>query len=210
MTPTKRKLLTEQKLASLGIVLQTELPPIESEEDINIKTGQQIAKRILVLVYLSCVTFDPSLREEVMMFLIHQNLWDDVTEREKELFRKPELTEEEFTEVLWRLESIWTLLWAINEVDELVFPNEQVNVENIFAYLPEFFEDTKQFIDSATTRSPSEILDNMDFIFRLTWALREATNRSEDLQGVHPLVMRERYISLNWIAGITDDWQDSP
>lgn len=144
------------------------------------------------------------------MFLIHQNLWDDVTEREKELFRKPELTEEEFTEVLWRLESIWTLLWAINEVDELVFPNEQVNVENIFAYLPEFFEDTKQFIDSATTRSPSEILDNMDFIFRLTWALREATNRSEDLQGVHPLVMRERYISLNWIAGITDDWQDSP
>lgn len=192
----------------MGIILTDELPPIESEEHVNLKTAQQIAKRILIFSYLNCVAYDPSLQQEVMMFLIHERIWDEATAQEKALFHKAKLSEPEVVAIQWRAESIWLMLWALNKVKALELPTREANSEEIFNFLPGFFENTGDFISSAKIRTPSEILDETDFTFRMNWALREANERGQTLTGLNASVAYERYVSLNWITGITDTWQD--
>lgn len=206
MTASERKVNSEKRLASLGIVLTDDLPPIEDEDHVQLKTAPQIAKRILILSYLNCVAYDPSLRQEVMMFLIHEKLWDEATAHEKALVHKPKLSEQDIVEIQWRAESIWLMLWALNKVKSLELPANAVNSEEIFNFLPGFFENTGDFISTAKIRSCSEILDEADFAFRLNWALREATHRDQTLVGINSAVAIERYISLNWIVGITAEW----
>jgi hypothetical protein len=208
VTSTERKLNSERKLASLGIVLIDNLPPIEDEHDVNLKTAQQIAKRILILSYLNCVTFDPSLQQEVMMFLIRERLWGDASVREKAFFHKPTLSEDEAAEIQWRAESIWLMLWAINKVDTLELPSGEVKPEDIFPFLPGFFENTDDFIYTAKTRIHSEVLDEADFTFRLNWTIREASVRKQAIPGINESVAYERYLALSWITGLTDQWQD--
>lgn len=207
MTSTERKLNSEKRLASLGIVLIDDLPPIE-DDDINFKTPQQIAKRILVLSYLNCVAFDPGLQQEVMMFLIREKLWDDASEQEKALFHKPELTEREAAQIQWRAESIWLMLWAVNKVQTLELPSKTVNVQEIFPSLPGFFDITNDFVENAKSRVHSEILDEADFTFRLNWAVREAGMNNQTIPGIDAFVAYERYVSLNWITGVVDRWED--
>lgn len=207
MTSTERKLNSEKRLASLGIVLTDNLPPIE-DDDVNFKTAQQIAKRILILSYLNCVVFDPSLQQDVMMFLIREQLWDEASAQEKALFHKPKLSEKEMAQIQWRAESIWLMLWAINKVQTLQLPSKAVNVYDIFALLPGFFETTTDFITNAKSRVHAEILDESDFTFRLNWAIREADNRNQTIPGINGYVAYERYNSLNWITGVVDQWQD--
>lgn len=207
MTSTERKLNSEKRLVSLGIVLTENLPPIEND-DVNFKSAQHIAKRILILSYLNCVAFDPSLQQEVMMFLIRERLWDEASEQEKALFHKPRLSEDEAALIQWRSESIWLMLWAINKVDTMALPTKTVNIEEIFPLLPGFFESTNDFIDNATTRDHAEILDESDLTFRMNWAIHEASSRDQTIPGIEPFVAYERYVSLNWITGVVDQWQD--
>lgn len=162
----------------------------------------------MILSYLNCVAYDPSLQQEIMVFLIHEKLWDEATAKEKALFHKPKLSENEAAEIQWRAESIWLMLWAINKVDTLEVPTQEVSPEDIFPLLPPFFESTKDFINNATTRATAEIQDEADFTFRLNWAIRETSDRGQAIQGINIFAAYERYISLNWITGLAEEWQD--
>jgi hypothetical protein len=207
MTPLDRKLNSEKFLMSLGISFADDLPPIESEETITLRSAEEIAERVLVLTYLNCVANDPSLQQQVMMFLIHEELWDKATETEKALFHKTQLSDDERTNILWRTESIWMLLWIIQKVDEINLPANEVDLYEIFPLLPGFFESTDDFKTRATLRAVSEILDQADLMFRLNWALRqEGAVVNSSAQMFHPGVAYERYFSLNWVAGMYAEW----
>jgi len=207
VTPTERKHNSEERLASLGIVLIDVLPPIE-DDDVNFKTPQQIATRILIFSYLNCIAFDPSLRDEVMIFLIREKLWDETSAQEKALFHKPKFSEREAAQIQWRAESIWLMLWAINKVETLELPSNEAQPEAIFPLLPGFFEPTAEFIEGAYSRSAAEILDEADFTFRLNWGFHEARGREQTIPGMNEFVAYERYVSLNWITGVVDQWED--
>jgi hypothetical protein len=208
MTAQERKENSERILSTLGISLRDDLPPIEEESAIELRSGQNIAQRILILTYLNCVAHDPSLQQEVMIFLIREKLWEHATERERELFHKTQLNEEELTEILWRVESIWLLLWSIKKVEVLTIPREEVNLDAIFPLLPGFFESTDDFIQSASVRTVSEILDQADFYFRLNWALRQAEKEGSPIATINPSVAYERYFSTNWITRARLRWDE--
>jgi hypothetical protein len=209
MTALQRKENTERILATYGLVIVDDLPLLEEEHAIILRTSQEIAQRILILTYLNCVATDHSLRQEVMMFLIHQKLWNHVTEEEKDLFHKTELTEGELSTILWRAESIWILLWSINKVDELELPNQEVDLQAIFPLLPGFFEPTDEFIRTASIRATSEILDQADFVFRLNWALREASLKGSPSTLFNESIAYERFFAINWVTGMRERWVDS-
>jgi hypothetical protein len=208
MTALERKQVTEKRLSALGITLVDNLPPIEEEDAITLRSPREVAERILILTYLSCVATDPSLRQEVMMFLIQEGLWDKASEEEKVLFHKTRLTEEDFTNIFCRSESIWLLLWVINKIDSLDLPEKEVNLHDIFPYLPGFLEPTGSFIHAATIRSVSEILDQSDFIFRLNWALREAYEQGSQISSLNPSIAYERYFSISWVTQTRESWEE--
>jgi hypothetical protein len=209
MTALERKQNSEKVLETLGIHILDELPPWEEEDNIKLRTPREIAQRILVLSYLNCVAADSDLRDPVISLLRQENLWDHVSEEEKKLLDKTELTDAEIAIIQWRGESIWMLLWIINQVDHLDLPIAEVDTHAIFERLPAFMQSTSDFINAATIRSVSEILDQSDLIFRLNWALRQVHTNGSDELALNPGIAYERYFAINWVTFTRPQWDDS-
>lgn len=191
----------------MGIVVDADLPPIEEEIGIVLRTGPEVAERIIVLTYLSCVVTDPSLQQEVMRFLIHEKLWDKVSPSEKIIFHKTRFTQDEVLTVLWRAESILILMWVIGKVDSLELPIEETLLTDILPMLPGFFESTENFRNTASIRSTSEILDHSDLNFRINWLIMRQRGGLQTLP-FHPAIAYERYYSLNWVTHARVNWDD--
>lgn len=208
-TAEQRKKETETLLKSLNIPFIAHLPLIEEESEAQIRTGREIAERVLILTYLNYFSEVPEERTEVVNFLKENLLWDKVSPDEKQLFLKDELTEQETINISWRSEAIWLLLWSINKVDKLSLPIDHVIVDEIMARLPGLFEDPREFIQNATTRPTTEILDVSDLIYRLHWAARDADlNNQQAPANLSLSVIIERHYAMNWVTYYAEGWDD--
>ena len=209
MTAVERKKKSEERLASLGIHIVDELPPMEEESLVVPRTGQEIAQRILVLTYLNCVAADSNLQQDVITFLKQESLWENASAEEKRLFEKSQLSEEDTLKIGWRGESIWLLLWTINRVDTLDLPASEVNIRDVFERLPAFMSDTRDFIQSASIRPLSEILDQSDFIFRLTWTIHVQSGSTNEMI-FNPSIAYERHYAISWVTSAHETWDEIP
>ena len=209
MTARERKENTEQIFVSRGLApLRDILPPMEEDEQITIRSGEDIARRVLVLSYLNCVALQPELSERIIRFLSEKSLWQIASEREQELFGQASFSVEDQEYVAWRNESIWVMLWALSKIDELEFPTEPVDASKTIQIIPAFFEDTDSFVATAVTRSKSEIMQQADLYFRLCWAVRE---NERDESGTLPFdagVAFERHFAIEWIKQVRSEWED--
>lgn len=203
MTALERKQLTETFLQSLGIPVYEELPAIEEETDVQVRSVQEIAARIMILAYLNCIAIQQDLQPILVEYLKTQGLWVKVSAQEKNLFEKPELTEAEKDAIASRAEAIWLMLWAINKVERLTLPTTEVDVDQLFPLLPPFMEDPTEYVASASIRPTSDLLNEADCIFRLYWAMSKNT-----LEGLNDRIAFERYVTINWITGTRKDWDD--
>ena len=208
-TAEQRKKQTEKYLKSLNIPFIEHLPLIEEESEVKIRTAQEIAERILVLVYLAYVSEVLDKRENIIDFLKTHSLWDKVSPDEKELFQKEELTDQETANISWRSEGVWLLLWTINKVDKLELPTEQVEIPEIVSRLPKFLTDPSEFIKTAIVRPTTEILDVSDLIYRLHWATRNADLNNQPMPANLDLsIIMERHYAINWVTFYADEWDE--
>ncbi len=208
-TAEQRKKQTEKHLKSLNIPFIDHLPLIEEEREVRIRTAQEIAERILVLVYLTYCSEVPDERENVIDFLKTNSLWDKVSPDEKVLFQKKELTDQETANISWRSEGVWLLLWTINKVDKLELPTEQVEIPEIVSRLPKFLTDPSEFIKAAIVKPTTEILDASDLIYRLHWATRNANLNNQPMPASLDLsIIMERHYAINWVTIYADEWDE--
>lgn len=208
-TAEQRKKETEKLLRSLDIPYIDHLPLVEEENEAKIRTAQEIAERILVLVYLAYISEVPEEKENVIDFLKLHLLWNKVSPDEKELFEKDELTDQEAVNVSWRSEAVWLLLWTINKVDKLDLPIEQVDIPDILSRLPEFLTDPSEFIETSIVRTTTEILDLSDLTYRLHWATRNADLNKHTMPANLSLsIVMERHYAINWITYYADEWDE--
>ena len=207
MTALERKHRTEKLLKYLDIPFIDHLPLIEEENEVQIRSAQDIAKRLLILTYLCYVGEVPDATSDVITFLKSEKLWDNVSADERELFQK-ELTDKEKVNISWRTEAIWLLLWAINKVDKLELPQNEVSIPDILECLPKIMASTKDFIESATIRTTSDILDVSDLTYRLHWATRNAELNNSRTTDLNSSIVSERHYAINWVTFYMDNWDD--
>ena len=209
MTGQQRKENSEQIFAQQGVTpLKDNLPPMEEEAEIEIKSGQEIARRVLVLSYLNCVALQPELRDHIVRFLSEESLWNMATEKERLIFSQETLSDEDHDYVAWRNESIWVMLWVLNKFDVLDFPVEPVDATEIIKLIPPFFDDTDAFVSTAETRSKTDILQQADLYFRLCWAVRESERDNSTRLRFDAGVAFERHFAMEWIKNIRFEWED--
>ncbi|SKC65336.1 DUF4272 domain-containing protein [Ohtaekwangia koreensis] len=206
MSAIERKQHIENLLKELDVFLHDDLPPLEEDSNVTLRAPQEIARRIIILTYLNCAAEDDVLRKQIVQFLQAEGVWDAASQEEKMLFTKPILTDEDVAKIYWRSEAIWLLMWTINKVDTLDLPIEEVNIPAMFSLLPAFMTSANNFIDSAATKSVSEIIDQSDLTFRLNWAAREAhLNGSQDFK-FNRGILYERYHAINWVTRMKNEW----
>ncbi|MDQ3279477.1 MAG: DUF4272 domain-containing protein, partial [Bacteroidota bacterium] len=206
-TALQRKAQTETLLRSMNIPYIDHLPLLEEEEEARLRSPQDVAKRILVLTYLGYVSEVPDSKPEVVQFLQEQDIWNHASAHEKELFAK-DLTEQEQINISWRSEATWLLLWAIHRVERLDIPVHEVNIADILQRLPGLLEDTGTFVQQASLRPASQILDTADLTYRLHWAVRHTQLNNLKPLAVNPGIIEERHYAVNWLTYYADDWDD--
>ncbi len=208
ITANERKTKTEKHLESLNVPVNKDLPALEEDHLIEIKSAKEIAERLLILTYL-CVSAQNKENKEIIDFLKEEDLWNSVSENEKKLFAKSRYKKQELMEISWRAECIKVLLWAINKIDRLDFPNKQCNVSKMLELIPEYMAPLKEFVQNAKTRSKQEILDMTDLIYRIHWATRQAELEGKAIPAkVDPGVIEERHYAINWITNYGENWDE--
>jgi hypothetical protein len=186
------------------------LPYIESEDEVVIRTPKEIAERVCVLAMTNLVAFNNVSGEEASAYLKEYNLWHLVTPNEKEFLANP--TEQKKSQESWKCECIWTLMWAINKVSDLGFPDQLCSLNDIpekdYPVSPD--KDPNDFINSITeTRDKLEIMTVNDFYYRLDWACVDARINGTDMDAAHPGVVYERHYALNWLISYNEaEWDE--
>ena len=214
-TAEQRKKETERLLKSLHIPFFEHLPLLEEESEVKIRTAQEIAERILVLLYLSYLGFvsiedgESDERVKIIDFLRSNSLWEKVSPKEKELFLKKKLTRQEATIMTWRTEAIWLLLWTINKVDKLELPIEQAKIPEIISRISNLFANPKKFIETAIIRPTTEILDVSDLVYRLHWATTDAGLDNRPVPAnLSSSILHERHYAVNWVTYYAEEWDE--
>jgi hypothetical protein len=208
MKAEERKRKTEEALAKLNVQINPNLPLMESEEDAQIRDAQSIAERCLVLYSLIAVAHEVP-RENAIELLKDNNLWTSVSPEEKAFFESASPSKKEVIKATWRAEALWVLLWSLGYIKKLDWPSEYCDVSRIQDIMPNTEEGILQFRNVAKLRSVSEILDELDFIYRIDWAVVDARIQGKVSPArINPSIVYERHCALNWLASNDIEWDD--
>jgi Domain of unknown function (DUF4272) len=204
----KRKERTERYLKALGVPVNPHLPRIEDDTDARLREPREVARRAIILYVLVLVAhkvFGESAAER----LKEEGLWESVSPKEKEFFESDNPPQQDILNATWRAESLWALLWALGKVEKLELPTEICNsqlIQEIMSFRESLHID---FVNTSTLRPLSEILDEVDLIYRTDWAMVEARiNDQEPPNGFLQGVVYERHYALNWLTWYADEWDD--
>ncbi len=108
----------------------------------------------------------------------------------------------------WRVEALWALLWSLGLVDDMPYPTDTCEMETLHAVMAES-KYVEQFLGSLSLRSKSEILDEVDKIYRIHWAVVDARlNGKNPPDNLNPSVVYERHYVLSWLVWYADEWDD--
>jgi hypothetical protein len=205
---TQRKENNERILEEHNVKINKNLPCIESESETTIRTPKEIAQRVSALAVVNLVAFNSISPEEATDYLQNYNLWDFTTENEKEFLANP--TDDKKANESWKCEGIWVLMWALNKIETLDFPDEFCDLENIDPddYPVGQDKDPNIFIDSIVSiRSKSEILDANDLYYRYNWACVDERINGRQIEEINPGIVYERQYALNWLINYMEqDW----
>lgn len=201
---------------------------VDDDDEAKLHSPQEVARRTLVLWAVE-LRAEGIPQEEALGLINQLDLWDSVSPDEKRFLQDKDPDPDECQELVWRLESIWVLLWSLGYIEELGWPEGMCDVAKIVDTLKEQ-EANPDFIKNAKLRSKAEILDAQDLTMRIHWAIRDAflnhegqippgldwTDDEREHVSESPSVgvVEQRHHTLNWLVNYLDpeDWDsvDTP
>jgi hypothetical protein len=204
-----RKERNIQLLESLAVPVNPTLPRVESEAEARFRDPKDVAKRAIVLYFVISVAHEAD-RESALSWLKDEGLWDAVSPKEKDFLETDNPPREEIISATWRIESLWTLLWALGKIERSNLPRELCDTELVQSIMSWTEEDSSAtFVNGAELRSRSEMLDETDLIYRIHWAVVDARLNNGEVPGEFESgVVYERHYALNWLTCYSDNWDD--
>lgn len=215
MTPNGRKAKTEAVLRKKGIPYFSGLPCIESEDETELRTPEEVGIRIACLFcVVGCAFYvsDTVYKKYHENYLKKHQLWDHLTPKEMSFLSNPAPDRESINQFTWRSENLFLLMWAVRLFEKLPWPDRQTDTGQIVKVFPGLDKSPWRFIVDLELRDKSEILDASDLLYRLHWATVQAeVDRQPPPRGLEPGVVYEWHYAINWITKYgNSDWDDVP
>jgi hypothetical protein len=198
---------------------------VDDDNDVVVQSPESVARRTMVLWAVE-LRAEGIPQVEAVGIVDQLNLWGSVSPLEKEFLKCDSPSAEECQKLVWRLESIWVLMWAMGYIEHLGWPSGMCDVPTL-AGLVSPHEANASFIANASLRPTSEILDEQDLIMRIQWAIRNAYMHKDGMVPVGldwsndedwmPVTMSaevgvvdQRHHTLNWLVNFLSpaDWDN--
>jgi len=206
----ERKARTEMYLEEMKIPMNIHLPFIRSSKNVTLRSLEEVIWRVLCL-NLVALKGEGLPMDTVKRIVVDHKLKPHFSPNEVDFVRVAETEESDRIQFAWRYESLFTLLWALGFTDELGYPGHICDVQAVVKLIYDSGGFTG-LAESANLRSKEEILDELDRIYRLHWAVVDARLRDEPAPvGLEAGVVYERHYALNWLTGYQNaDWDEVP
>jgi len=204
-SPELRKELSELLLHKRGIRINLQLAVIESEDEILLRSNDEVFGRLLALsaLYTSALshTDNPALAASAEKISAEA----DFSRQELACLRSSEPGQQSQISK----EALRFLAWCCGLQAQAGMPELRKNDQDLAALIQQLHQNPEAIRDRIRLRSKSEILDWADLLYRLHWAVRHAqitgkpTPGRLDAQAVH-----DWHKVVNWLIRFEDedDW----
>lgn len=208
MSPHDRKTSSEAKLRARNIAINAHLPLIESEDEITLRSPEELLRR---LVALWAVVDKAFLRaeSETPAYIAAQGMqaWLSGVELNFLLAEPP--AERDTIHFSWQLEALYFVAWCAGLLESGELPTEESSVKPILDLFPSGTEAPERLRAAIRPRNKTDILDRADLLYRLHWAVRDARLKDAPaIAGINGGVVQEWHRAVNWMIryGEEDDW----
>jgi len=192
---------------------------VDDDNEVNIQPAGEVARRTMVLWAVE-LRAEGVPQAEAIKIIKQLDLWKSVSPKEKEFLENKSPDADDCQRLVWRLESIWVLMWALGHIEQLDWPSGMCDVPKLAGLVSPHEADNK-IITAARLRSASELLDAQDLIMRIHWAIRDAYlhqggmipvgldwSQDDDWIPVNLSaevgVVEQRHYTLNWLVNFLD------
>jgi len=208
MTPQDRKASSESKLRALAVPVNEQLPMIEAEQEVELRSLDEVLRRLVALRVVVDKAFLGAKSETSSYIVAHDMLpWLSAVERAFLLDQSP--SKRDGIHFSWQLEALYFVAWCAGLLECSEVPNEESSVKPILHLFPVGAEQPDRLRSAIRLRDKSTVLDRADLLYRLHWAVRNAKLAgSQAPKGIDGGVVQEWHRAVNWMIryDAEDDW----
>ena len=203
----------ERKARSMAYLVEHQvptldnLPVIHSEQTVTLRSKDEVVDRVLALCFIG-LRSEGLEADQLARFDRKYNVTSKFSPWEMQFASTAEPDQQSLINANWRYEDMYVGLWALGYVDSLPHPGQACDVASLVGIIAQQTED--ELRANAQMRSASEILDQLDLIYRMHWAVQNARVMGEPAPlGLDGSVVYEWHYFLNWITTYNNqDWDN--
>lgn len=197
---------------------------MHDDDDFRIREASSVARRVLALNAIIRFARGREYSETVEL-LSDSNVAHDLSPAERHFLENDGPSTEACQEMIWRLECLWLLMWSLGYFDDLNWPNQMCDADDLHDSVFDAAASPEDFINSAKLRDRTTLLDTAELVMRIHWAVRDSVINNqpipENLDWKTPTklvsatnapavgIVQERHHALNWLIGFGDaEWDN--
>jgi hypothetical protein len=211
----KKKKQFESRLISLGIknYRVSHLEFLDHSQE-TFQEPYEVGCRMLILYALAYVSQNLDERLSIVDWFKRENIWDKVSDNEKNFLYAHVPEEEKAIDISWGIEGALTLAWVLNIVKTLpeIDQGSQDDVfDHFFSSMPQIGTNTQEFLRHLSFRSLEEIYEENLVNEAATSYFRDILlSGREDETNINRMISFERHRVLNWVRQFlgVKDWDE--
>lgn len=208
MTPEQRKAFSEETIRSLGVRIHEHLPPIEAEDQVELRSIDEVFKRLIALWSVAGTAMLPG-NTYFREYVVENNLQGWLSKRELEFLLREQPNKQQTIQFSWQLEALYFLGWCAGLFEHIAIPIVESSVKEFMDIFPQKKELPDQLRSAIQLRKKSDVLDQADLLYRLHWAVRNfRLSASETTPSVNGGIVQEWHRAANWMIRYDqeDNW----
>lgn len=208
MNPESRKFLSETILHKRGIRINLQLPLIESDEEVNLRSKDALFQRLIALwaVTGAAEAEHPSYFRQ---YITTHQMASYLSEQEHAFLFSDVMSSQDRAHFVLQKERLFFLAWCAGINDEIELSLHTSDVSKLQRFFPQAMEQASVLEKAIQLRSKSRILDWADLLYRVHWAVRHANLIGKTTVGnIRCDVIPEWHHAVNWITAYNeeDNW----
>ena len=207
----QRKLNSEALMAEQGIEVPDVLPPVIGEQEVVLRSADEVAWRALALFIVAVRAESLASNQPIDVERFREKspmAFEAMSPMEVEFLNDNDPEQQIVINMAWRYECLYVLQWALLFHEQLAAATSICDVPLVAQTMVD--RDDRQMVNMSRLRPVTQILDQLDLNQRLLWATRQAgLDSSESPGGFDGGVIAERQHALNWLVRFEEaDWDD--
>ena len=200
MSPEQRKEASELQLHKRGIRINVQLHVIESDEEVSLRSKDEVFQRLIVLWAVCSAALARDCRQIRTYLELHQ-LTSFLSAQEQEFLFDAAPTDEQFKLFSARQESLYFLAWCAGLTEKISVSATPSNLKNVLKLFPYELEAPTKLADVLCLRRKDVIMDHSDLLYRLHWEVRHSQLTGRPCPAsINADTVREWHRAVNWMC----------